>query len=282
MPLVGGVATTVALAALSAGTAFADADVTGSAYAVRVDATLLDALTIKVDPQPNVVYRNGKGGSKSVATLDTAVVKAGILNAASDLQGGKFASEASAAKVDVLNGLIKASLIQSQCRTDQDGVHASAQLVDAVAAGVQLKVDLPDQRITLADGAVEVRLNEQIKGADGSVTVNALHVIVAKAVQNIAKADVILSQSVCPSAASLGLPPVGSPTSTSKPVTSPTKSTPAGPTTTATRPSAPGSGEKLPNTGANVGWLIGGAVVLVAAGGGSLYWARRRSAANNG
>lgn len=289
MPLVGGVATTMALVALSTGTAFADADDSGTAYAARVDATLLNTVTAKLAPQPVASYHDGKGSTKSVDTIQTPQLKADLLEVFSDHKEGKLFTEAHASVVDVL-GLVKATLIQSTCTDDQDGVHGDSKFVEASALGIKLDPKLP-QKIELLGGAVTVLTHEQIKDADGSLTINALHVIISTPLKDIAggiaRANVVVSQAKCAanhSAAeaggdtppAVGLPPVVAPSSSAAAPSSkaPTSVTPTAPSSAVARP-------KLPNTGADVTWLAGGAVLLLGAGAGALWWTRRRSAQNN-
>jgi LPXTG-motif cell wall-anchored protein len=293
LPVVGGIATTVALAGMSAGTAFAaDGNESASAYAVRAEATLLNSVTAGLPTQGKVVYSKGKGDSRTLLPVDSKPLKAHVLNTSAEKQGSKLVSKAEVLDLDALDGIVKAHLVTADCTEDANGEqHGSTQLVEAFAAGVKLSPNNPNS-INLLGGTVEVRINEQIKDkSTGVLTVNALHIIVSGVLHDFARVDMIISQAKCSDnehagegddapGLPIGLPTTPAPSSTSRPTTS-------GPTTvsssvTAAPSSSAAAAPKLPNTGANVAWLAGGAVVLLGAGTGALWWARRRNAASHG
>jgi LPXTG-motif cell wall-anchored protein len=296
LPVVGGIATTVALAGMSAGTAFAaDGNESASAYAVRADATLLNSVTAGLPTQGKVVYSKGKGDSRTLLPVDSKPLKAHVLNTSAEKQGGKLTSKAEVLDLDALDGIVKAHLITADCTEDANGEqHGNTQLVDAFAAGVKLSPNNPNS-INLLGGTVEVRVNEQIKDSKtGVLTVNALHIIVSGVLHDFARVDMIISQAKCSANEKAGEPlpgdddnlPIGlpknpPPTTTSKPATS-TPTSVSSSVTAAPSSSTPAAAPKLPNTGANVAWLAGGAVVLLGAGTGALWWTRRRNAASHG
>jgi LPXTG-motif cell wall-anchored protein len=250
----------VTLAAISAGPAAADGDESGSAYAVRADALLLNATTATVPTQGEVSYRDGKGGSRVLLPVDTKPVKAHVLKTSSDKKGDKLISESDVSDVDLLEGVIKAKLIHADCVHDSSGVHGATKLVDAVAGGLKLNPDNPNS-VNLANGTVEVRVNEQTTDAAGVLTVNGIHVLVkqplggASPVADIVGGDVVVSQARCAGNVRAAIPPSSEPA---------------------------GQEGKLPNTGVALAWLVGGAAVLLGTGVGALWWVRRRRVASKG
>ena len=290
LPVVGGIATTVALAGMSAGTAYAaDGNESASAYAVRAEATLLNSVTAGLPTQGKVVYSKGKGDRRTLLPVDSKPLKAHVLNTSAEKQGGKLVSKAEVLDLDALDGIVTAHLVEADCTEDANGEqHGSTQLVNAVAAGVKLSPNNPNS-INLLGGTVEVRVNEQIHDkATGVLTVNAIHIIVSGILHDIARADIIISQAKCSPNEHAGegdegpgLPIVNpAPSSSSRPTTS--SPTTVSPSVTAAPSSSAAAAPRLPNTGANVAWLAGGAVVLLGAGTGALWWTRRRNAASHG
>ncbi len=82
------------------------------------------------------------------------------------------------------------------CTTGGPAVSGSSEIADLVINGQTIAVSgQPNQTITLPVGGVMVIINEQsssVSGNTGSITVNALHVIVP-AVLGVAGADVVVS-----------------------------------------------------------------------------------------
>lgn len=279
LSLVGGVATTVALAALSSTPAFASDEMSGSAFAVSAGATLLNSVKADLPPLPTATYP--EGARKSVVSVNDVqhhVVRAKLLNASSRMQDGALRSAASIADVEALNDLLKAKLIEAKCTTDSSGTKGSSALVDASLAGHPLTVNGP-QEIDLA-GGIRVRTNEQIN--DGHrLTVDAVHIIVGGPVADVARADIVLGQAAC----SLASGPVRTTTpppttSTAKPTTTkPTSSNPAVPGIPTNSGPGAGGSKKLANTGLSEALpFVGGAgLALLALSGGALYWTRRRN-----
>jgi LPXTG-motif cell wall-anchored protein len=278
---------------MSAGTAFAaDSDDSGSAYAVRASATLLNSVTAGLPVQNKVVYSHGKGDERSMPNVDSKPLKAKGLHTSAKKEGAKVVTDADVADVDALEGFFRATLVEASCTKDANGdLHGDAKIVDAVAGGMHLSPSNP-QSINLLGGTAEVRVNEQVKDkATGVLTVNAIHIILGGALQDFTRAEVFIAQAKCSANDNAALPlpgednpPVGIIAPTSSSVTTsvsvPATSSPAA-TTPATSSSA-AAAPKLPNTGANVAWLAGGAVILLGGGAGALWWARRRNAASHG
>lgn len=289
LPLVGGIATTVALAGMSAGTAFAaDGNESASAYAVRANATLLNSVSAGLPTQGKVIYTKGKGDHRTLLPVDSKPLKAHVLNTSAEKEGNKLVSKAEVLDLNVLEGLLMAHLVEADCTQDANGEqHGSTKLVDAVAAGVKLSPNNPNS-INLLNGTVEVRINEQIK-KNGVLTVNAIHIIVSGILHDVATAEVIVSQAKCSPNDRAGNPNDGDdnepPSSSPKPT--PTSSSTSSSAPTSTSSAAPSStsasaAPHLPNTGANVAWLAGGAVILLGGGTAALWWVRRRRTANHG
>lgn len=295
IPALGGVAAvSIAVAVTLAGPpALADADPTGSAFAVSAEATLLNAVNAAVGPLPQASFP--AGDDKSVVKLDTyndVLLTARLLNAASAADGGKLTSDASIADVNAL-GLISAKLVAAGCVADESGVHGSAKLVDVLVAGTPITVDGSNE-IKIGDEIV-VRVNEQIREGN-TLTVNALHVIVGGTLGGVAQADVVLSQAKC-TAGGAGIPtsttsPTDTPTST--PTATSTSTSTSGPGTTSssttssstevTQPGGSGNnnddgGGALARTGASAIMPLSiGGLVLLAGGAAAILLVRRRRA----
>ncbi|MFC7615905.1 choice-of-anchor P family protein [Actinokineospora soli] len=292
----------VTAAALAVGSPALATGPTGSAFAISVQATLLNSLQAGVGPLPAAAYPAGADKSVvSLAVLKDTLAKARVLNASSSLAGGTLTSKASIAEVSAL-GLIEAKLVTAECTSVNGVATGSAKLVDVKVGGTKIEVGAPSTSIKVSD-IVQVHVNEQVY-ANGKLTVNAVRVSVGGKVGGVARADVILSQAVC----SGGKPDDGdggdnggTPTTTPAPTTAPgdggTTTTPA-PTTApgdggdnGGTPTAPGGGdtpgitpvageEDLADTGVSavVPLSIGG-LALLAGGGAALYYVRRRSQA---
>jgi LPXTG-motif cell wall-anchored protein len=286
LPVMGGVAGIATLVAVSAVPAAATGNSdgpSGSAFAAKAEVTALNAVKVDVPPLPAAHYP--KGADKSVIKAELLppngdIVTAKILNAASDLHGGKLGSQASIADVRALHGLLEAQLIEANCSGDGSGVHGDSRLVHVKINGKELTVDakhpvdVDAAGNAVPGGIIKLRADEEIKDGN-TLTVNALHVTVGGQVKDLARADVILSQAKCSlgNGAGIATPP------TSKP--NPTSSKSGGAPVT----SGPGVGNtanqgQLANTGASgIVPMIIGAAVLLGAGTGALFWTRRRRGA---
>jgi LPXTG-motif cell wall-anchored protein len=305
LPVMGGVAGIATLVAVSAVPAAATGNSdgpTGSAFAAKAEVTALNAVKLDVPPLPAAHYP--KGADKSVIKAELLppngdIVTAKILNAASDLQGGKLGSQASIADVRALHGLLEAQLIEANCSGDGSGVHGDSRLVHVKINGKELTVDAkhPLDVDTLGNavpgGIIKLRADEQIKDGN-SLIVNALHVTVGGQVKDLANADVILSQAKCSLGNGAGIvtPPTSSkPGGPTTGTSAPGGSTSAGPTTSKSggagaTSTSPGGVNNASNKGplANTGVsgivpMIIGAAVLLGAGAGALLWTRRRRGA---
>lgn len=289
------VAGTAALTALTAPFAAATGGPTGSAFAVSVQAKALNAASVSVGPAPLATYP--AGDDKSVVKVDLA--KAGVLakvvNASSDVKGSKLVSTASVAEVDVL-GILKAKIVEATCTSDGKTVTGKSTLAEVTLMGH--KVDVSARAKVDVAGLATVSVDEQITGADGSLTVNALHVSFGGQLKNLAQGDIIVSQAKCSkTAGGDGGPATTAPNAggggkdeetPSNPTSAPASTTPG---SGSGSDSGSGSGDNggvtpvaneddLANTGATgiLPLAIGG-VALVGGGAGAFWYARRKRTA---
>ncbi|GAB1514593.1 hypothetical protein JCM33774_66350 [Actinophytocola sp. KF-1] len=284
-------------AVLTAPAAVADKGPAGSAYALSVKTTLLDRPLVKIDPRPVAVYP--RGGSDSLVKVGPDVaglVTANALNASSVLKGRTLVSSAGIADVVVKN-VLSASIVEAECVAGPTGVTGTSAIANLTVLGQRIDVTLPGEIDVL--GIAKVRINEQIRRG-GTLTVNAVHVIIGGPVGTITSADIVLSQAKCAWAGGTG--PTTPPTTTT---TTTTTTRPGGttePPTGTTEPSEPTSGtttddagpttstqgirktandDDLAETGASGVLPISLAgLTLLAAGGTALVITKRRRAAN--
>ena len=281
-------------AVLTAPPAVADRGPAGSAHALSVRTTLLNQPLVKIDPLPTAVYP--RGGSDSLVEVGpnaAGLVTANVLNASSVLKGRTLASEASIAEVTVKN-VLSASLISADCTAGPTGVTGKSSIAELTVLGQKIDVTLPGE--IDVRGIAKVRINEQIRQG-GTLTVNAVHVIIGGPVDNITSADIVLSQAKCAWAGGTTPtePPPGTtttpPPGTTDPTEPPTTTDPSGPpssTTTDTIPTTTKHGitktsndDDLAETGASgIVPISLAALVLLAGGGTALFIARRKRTAS--
>lgn len=119
----------------------------------------------------------------SVASVNVAgLASADVLKSTSSGSGTSSQSQSSLTELNLLGGLIAASLVKSNssatCSGSQASATGSATLVGLTVAGQQILVSNPNLSISLP-GGISVIVNEQTsssRGSSGSMTVNALHV----------------------------------------------------------------------------------------------------------
>src|SRR5712692_6187894 len=170
-----------------------------SGEATVVSATVLGVKTTVSDTGP----LPASGGALQTSLLSASVpglLTADVAHATTIGQADRARSEASVADVSLTAGgnTIAASLLRSSamavCTTGGPAVSGSSEIADLVINGQTIAVSgQPNQTITLPVG--EVIINEQsssVSGNTGSITVNALHVIVPDAL-GVAGADVVVS-----------------------------------------------------------------------------------------
>ena len=168
----------------------------GEATALR--ATVLGSTTTisHAGPLP------GSGGAQEASLLDATVpgvATAHVLHASTVAQGEHSRSEASTADLNLTVGgqTVGASLLmaraEARCVSGTAQTSGSSQVADLVINGQSIAVSgAPNQTVFLPLGAGRVIVNEQTAGP-GSITVNALHVIVtgvADVVVSSAHADI--------------------------------------------------------------------------------------------
>lgn len=288
-----------ALAAVTAAPAAAQADrnpagSTGSAFALSVTSTLLDAPLAKIAPRPLVVYP--RGGSDSLAEVGpnaAGLVTANALTAAAALEGRTLASRASIADVAVKN-ILTASVIEADCTAGPGGVTGTSSVADLTVLGQRIAVDTPGEIDVL--GIAKVRIGEQIRSG-GTLTVNAVHVIVGGPVGPVASADIVLSQAKCRwvggGTTSVPTTPSTTPTTTvtttsTQPPRSETTTRPTSSTTTPRQTTEKhgvgraSNDDDLASTGVSGVLPISLAgLVLLAGGGAAVFVGRRRRAAKS-
>jgi len=272
----------------------ADKGPTGSAYALSVTSTLLNAPLVKIDPRPTAVYpRGGQDSLVEVGPNLAGLVTANVLNASAVLKGRVLASRASIADVTVKN-ILRASVISADCAAGPSGLTGSSSIADLTVLGQKIDVTIPGEIDVL--GIAKVRIDEQIRTGD-TLTVNAVHVIVGGPVGSVTSADIVLSQAKCRWAGTITTPPTSTTTppssTTTRPTQPPTSTSTTTPTwsTTTKRPTSTteshgiqktSNDDDLASTGASGILPISLAgLVLLAGGGAAMVIARRRRAARS-
>jgi hypothetical protein len=190
-------------------TAFADdTKFSGQATGAIVTLPLLQPIILS-DTGP----LDAQGGQKEMSLLSASVpdlLTAEVLHASTVGQGDRSRSEASLANLNVTiaGNTIGADFLMARATAvcDSNGsssVSGSSQLASLVINGQTIEVSgQPNQEIDLPLGTGKVTINEQT-GDSGSLTVNALHVIVngvADVIIASAHADVKCGRPPCESA----------------------------------------------------------------------------------
>lgn len=125
------------------------------------------------------------GGSLSTSLASTSVAgiaSADALSSSTSGSGTSSQSQSSLADVNLLNGLVAATVVRSNssatCSGSTASVSGNAELVGLTVAGQSILVSTPNLSISLP-GGISVIINQQTSssgGSSGSMTVNALHV----------------------------------------------------------------------------------------------------------
>jgi hypothetical protein len=194
------VAAALVLGAMPASAAPGD----GSAYAAKVAVTLLGAPAVTVGP----LAASSTSGptTANLLSIDAGgLVKAGVVSSSATLnqETGVVHAQADIANVGIglaaLTGTIGA--VNATCDATQAGVTGSSTLADVKILGVAVGAN-PAPNTTVNLLLAKIVFNEQILNpADGSLTVNAVHIYLNALVGS---GDVILAQAKCGPAA----PPV--------------------------------------------------------------------------
>ncbi len=182
---------------------------TEPAVAFSGQATVLRVTTHGITTTTTTVSDTGplppSGGALQTSLLSISfpgVLTADVAHATTIGQADRARSEASVADVSLTAGgnTITADFLRSSamavCTTGGPAVSGSSAIADLVINGQPFAVSgQPNQTITLPFGGVMVIINEQlssVSGNTGSITVNALHVIVPDVV-GVSGADVVVS-----------------------------------------------------------------------------------------
>ncbi|WP_033294845.1 choice-of-anchor P family protein [Amycolatopsis jejuensis] len=230
------------LATTAAPSAVAAESPAGSAYGASAAVSLLPGVLGDkgITVETGKIAPSNTGGPTSAQVVDVplkGLVTAKVISSSAKQDGssGPVTSKASIvdAAIPVLAPLTgstpKARVISSECKSTADGITASSELagLDLGKIGDIPVTTKPNQKIGV-DGVVQVIINEQVKHADGSLTVNALHIklLGGKATGALGNGDIVLASSTCAKVA--GGPTTTPPTSTKpsepgKPTTPPAK-----------------------------------------------------------
>lgn len=161
---------------------------TGRATAVRSQVLGVRVVLADAGPLP------GRGGADQATLLRgnvTGVLTTGVLSASTVGQGDRARSEASTADLNLtvagvtITGDFLQAAAAAQCRAGTDTtpvLNGNSQITGLVVGGNTVTVTgAPNQRIRLPGGVGQIIINEQIRsvsGSTGSITVNALRVVV--------------------------------------------------------------------------------------------------------
>lgn len=114
----------------------------------------------------------------------------------------------------------QASVIKAQCQSTSDGVTGSSEIagLDLGSLG-KVPVSAPPNTTLGAKGIVQVIVNEQVRGSDGSLTVNALHIklLGGQLTDALGNGDIVLSSATCGKATAVTQPTSPKPPASSQP-----------------------------------------------------------------
>jgi len=239
--------------------------VKGSAFGYSLSVSLFDGPVNTLGPVPTVTL---PAGGSSTAVTGTAPTARAVVGPATFLTSGQLevstqgtpagGSVTSSAKVTNLNTstqeVLTAASLASTCTASAGGVTASTTIANGVlqtdSGDNDTENSIPDHALTsvnivanpapntTVEGHVHVGevtdnfryvFNEQIKNADGSITVNAAHQYL---LGPLAKGDLIIGQSVCGVTASAATTTSTAAAATTTTAAGATTTTVAGATTT--------------------------------------------------
>lgn len=170
-----------AILALSPAFSFAQGTTTFSGEAVALKASALGVSLALADTGP--LPSSGGSLSDSVASVNVAgIASANTLSSSTSGSGSSSQSQSTLQDVNLLGGLVAATVVKSNSSATCSGSTASAsgnaQLLGLTVAGRSILVSNPNLSISLP-GGISVIINQQTSssgGNAGSITVNALHV----------------------------------------------------------------------------------------------------------
>lgn len=170
-----------AILAVSSALGFAQSATTfsGEAVALKASAAGISLTLADTGPLPS----SGGSLSNSVATANVAgIASADTLRSSTAGSGSNSQSQSTLQDVNLLNGLVAATAVQSNssatCSEGTASTTGNAQLVGLTVAGQPIVVSNPNLSISLP-GGISVVVNQQTSssgGNAGSITVNAVHV----------------------------------------------------------------------------------------------------------
>ncbi|MFD9736322.1 choice-of-anchor P family protein [Umezawaea sp. NPDC059074] len=206
----GGLAVLAAVAALLLGAAPASAAPgDASATGVKLALSLLGSKAASAGPFA-AADANGPTTNTFVSVELPEVLKTGAVNTSAsrdDKTGGVYAKASTAdVKLDLLKsvtGGISLALAEADCEATQKGLSGKAKLVgaDLGKLGVVTTDPAPDTEVDVELVGVDIAritFNEQVHNADGSLTVNAVHLrLVGGVLGSIGTGDVVLSSATC-------------------------------------------------------------------------------------
>ncbi|HEV3356857.1 MAG TPA: choice-of-anchor P family protein [Pseudonocardiaceae bacterium] len=194
----------------------------GSAYGADVDVHLLPSvlgpggLTVSTGK----LAASSTSGPISASALDAALrglVTAKVITSSSHHSTTDGSVTSNAAIVDAALPVLaplagstpKASVISSQCHADASGITGSSDLADLDLGQIgHVSASTPNLTIGVP-GVLSIVANEQIQHADGSLTVNALHIrlLGAGLAAALGSGDIVLASSTCGAATTISTPP---------------------------------------------------------------------------
>lgn len=309
-PFVGLLALGTATLVIASPSSAAVNQVSGSAFGYSLNVSLFGAAQPPVGPVPTVTLPDGGSATPVTATEATGNAKEGPatffssgpleVSTEGTAAGGSVTSKA---KVSTLNTSTQeaftAASVESTCTANETGGNGSTTIAggvlvtdngtDANDNGVldpgdtpEVKQDIPANPApnTSVEGIINVNgsqdkfryvFNEQVVGADGSITVNAIHEFI---LGPTAVGDLFVGQSVCSTAAAGG--GGGGDTGTTTTTVVAGVAGGGGDATGGTGLPATGGGSNMPTTGTNVTPLVIIGLELVGAGLLAVFWATRR------
>lgn len=186
--------------ALFAGAAPAWAD-TGDASAsgVHVDVHLLGAEAVKAGPFA-AASTSGQPTSSFAAVSLPGLLTTGVINAAAhrDDDSGQVDSSASIVKAGVPLLGIGADVVEAHCTATQQGEQGTSRLAGLRLGGLGQVAADPAPNTTVLAAVAKIVFNEQVHNADGSLTVNAVHItLLGGALHALGSGDVVLASATC-------------------------------------------------------------------------------------
>ncbi|PRY35228.1 hypothetical protein CLV43_114146 [Umezawaea tangerina] len=153
---------------------------------------------------------NGPSTNTFAGVEVPGVLKTGAVNTSAsrdDKTGGVYANASTAdVRVDLLKsvtGGITAAVVEADCQATQKGLSGKTKLVgaDLGTLGVVGSDPAPNTTVDVELVGVDIAhvvFNEQVHNADGSLTVNAVHVeLVGGVLGSIGTGDLVLSSATC-------------------------------------------------------------------------------------